>query len=58
MSVKLKPCPFCGSKYVEIIKPFNKEYQVQCGDCYATSCVETTPKKAVKAWNMRAKNED
>lgn len=52
--VKLEPCPFCGSKYVGIIIPIEKEYQVQCGDCYASSSIESTVNKAIKAWNRRA----
>jgi Lar family restriction alleviation protein len=53
---ELKPCPFCGSKYLGIIAPVEKAYQVQCGDCYASASVEQTKKKAIAAWNRRAKN--
>lgn len=54
ISKKLETCPFCGSKYIGVIIPIEKEYQVQCGDCYASSSIESTEKKAIKAWNRRA----
>lgn len=57
MSKNLEPCPFCGSKYIGVIVPIEKGYQVQCGDCYASSSVESTEKKAIKAWNRRAATE-
>ena len=58
MENELKPCPFCGSKYIGIIIPIEKEYQVQCGDCYASASVEQTNKKAISVWNRRIKSDN
>ncbi|MEG1404730.1 MAG: Lar family restriction alleviation protein, partial [Oscillospiraceae bacterium] len=57
MNEELKLCPFCGSKYVSVIVPVETEYQVQCGNCYASSSIESTEKKAIKAWNRRPKSD-
>lgn len=58
MKNELRPYPFCGSKYIGIIIPIEKEYQIQCGDCYASASVEQTKKKAISAWNRRVRNDD
>ena len=57
MSVKLKPCPFCGSE-AKIFTLSNCWY-VRCmasaNKCTVMPCTrpETTPDKAVRSWNRR-----
>lgn len=57
--MKLKPCPFCGSKDVELIKavPPEKRFWVEC---YNFSCGSRTGnigrgKWAIEAWNRRSR---
>ena len=51
-------CPFCGSKYVEIVreKRFMKNdlYSVRCLCCGASSGMAGSESGAVRAWTMRA----
>ena len=52
--VKLKPCPFCGSKakmrhYIQL-----SYYYVQCLNCYGAACMCNMPEEAAEAWNRRA----
>lgn len=60
--VKLKPCPFCGSKQVEV-------RQIKDGwsiGCTTTNCLcqwwftrqFTDKEQAIKAWNRRANNDN
>lgn len=54
--IKLKPCPFCGSKSVEIEKPFRRSkvipWVVKCSICRA-NVFDRTKKAVVKTWNTR-----
>jgi Lar family restriction alleviation protein len=61
---KLKPCPFCGSKKVEIsessfgpvnMKPYAVFQSVWCDGCNMdVSMGRVTEKQAIKMWNKRA----
>jgi uncharacterized protein YxeA len=56
---KLKPCPYCGSTNVEIVRGLY--YQVSCNDCFFFAPVpldesgsrirETTELDAINLWN-------
>lgn len=56
--IKLKPCPFCGGKGVEILEAENKylyyRYMAQCQKCGANAKLGRTKEEARKAWNRRA----
>lgn len=70
MPNELKPCPFCGSRYLSMSKGaswIDKKYQgriraIVCGDCGAFGGVfntlalsnEVAEKRAVESWNRRA----
>lgn len=58
--VKLKPCPFCGSKQIgvmvhdEFYPNLPLMYGVTCYDCQAGSCqFFRTTEEAIEAWNKR-----
>lgn len=57
----LKPCPFCGSKGVEILEDENKylyyRYMAQCQKCGANAKLSRTKEEARKAWNRRNNHE-
>ena len=59
--IKLKPCPFCGGKGVEILEDGNKylyyRYMAQCQKCGANAKLSRTKEEARKAWNRRAEHE-
>lgn len=62
MRVKPKPCPNCGSKYVEMwYGLFGYDcFEVRCLDCGYIGELGETRAAAVKAWNndeRRKKNE-
>ena len=52
---KLKPCPFCGSDNVLVIKSdiLNPSWYVRCKDCKVMSTFYKTREKAVDHWNRR-----
>lgn len=52
-----KPCPFCGSPYMQI-HVTGKGYEVYCLGCRARSPISHTAELAVLAWNRRTKNEN
>lgn len=56
---KLKQCPFCGSKHIDIyIKGNeNKKYAVVCNDCDARAGRKKTKQAAADEWNKRYGNE-
>lgn len=62
MSVELKPCPFCGSKWTQVrwmgfdnnSSAFCTGYRAECTDCGAITKAFTREKDAVEAWNRRA----
>jgi Lar family restriction alleviation protein len=59
--IKLKNCPFCGSKWTQvryINNPFDKKhvyggYRAECCDCYVTTKACKTPEEAAALWNNR-----
>ena len=51
MSDELKPCPFCGSKSINI-KGNKKRYAI-CYICAARTKNGDTTKEAIKRWNER-----
>ena len=67
MSEKLKPCPHCGSKEVEVVTGFSDyDFYVECGNCGCRSqtyinlgdktdeeCIDL----AINSWNRRVNNE-
>ena len=46
----LYPCPFCGSRHVELIR---RERRVVCADCYAEGPTADLTEQAVRYWNQR-----
>lgn len=53
---ELKPCPFCGSKDIEIFK-YIINYFAQCNNCGMTSGKSTTKKSLILYWNTRLQNK-
>lgn len=53
MQVKPKPCPNCGSKYVEMWTKFfgSNGFEVRCLDCGYIGELGKTRAAAVRAWN-------
>lgn len=51
---KLKPCPFCGGD--AITKIFAMGSWIICFICGAETAMYPSEKKAIEAWNRRAKN--
>ena len=61
--IKLKPCPFCGATdgdWVTLVRTVGEDvFFVECRRCAASGpwYTEKAGKKAVAAWNRRAKGE-
>lgn len=53
--IKLKPCPFCRSKNVEVRG--NQWYWVECRDCFTSISPCSTEKEAIEEWNRWAIDE-
>lgn len=59
MPNELKPCPFCGCKYVfmrtthRIDNVFNTQYEVYCSKCSARGGSRITEQTAREHWNRR-----
>lgn len=53
--IKLKPCPFCGSKVKKVSLPFLGTQMFICKRCGADVCFNGAEygQKAVDAWNRR-----
>lgn len=50
--IKLKPCPFCGSKAV--VQPFMGYWAVTCSGCGGSVVGKyDKAKEAIKVWNRR-----
>lgn len=54
---KLKPCPFCDSKHIDITSYGEVMWFIQCDNCYATFPEFETKEQAIDAWNRRATDE-
>lgn len=52
--IKLKACPCCGSRWVELIN-YKPEVQVQCFGCFLNTGPHETDEEAAKTWNRRRK---
>lgn len=58
MEIKLKPCPFCGSRSVDLLRNSTK-VAFSCSDCKAVSAWFDDPSDAINAWNkMENDNND
>ena len=61
--MKIKPCPFCGCKTVDLLAEteyFPPVYVVKCGKCKAEGPYEyedCDENAAIKKWNKRAKGD-
>ena len=57
MDAELKPCPFCGSKNLEVqvenFRESNEQWYVECLGCGMVSHKEYPSEKAIAAWNTR-----
>jgi len=47
---EVKPCPFCGSDFVEINRG---GWWGECGNCGAEGPAKETREEALAAWNLR-----
>lgn len=56
MNEELKPCPFCGSKYIRILGGGNTFPYVECSNCFVSTASELTRAEAIKNWNRRVKD--
>ena len=56
-SIKIKPCPFCGSEYVSFGMLEDICY-IECWDCSASIETYSGIEDAVKKWNRQAINRD
>jgi Lar family restriction alleviation protein len=50
---KVKPCPFCGSKKVEINRTNQNACWVSCTECGAHVWSDPSRQAAIKFWNRR-----
>lgn len=50
---KLKPCPFCGCKEIDVEESCGDTY-IQCSGCGITSNLYKSKRNAVEFWNRRA----
>jgi Lar family restriction alleviation protein len=53
---KLKPCPFCGERKIELVEPdyFFGSWFCECTACRQAIAAGETQEKAIKKWNRRA----
>lgn len=49
----IKPCPFCGSKKVEVCRTNPDACWIRCGKCGADAPSHKERKKAISIWNRR-----
>ena len=48
---ELKPCPFCGSKNVDVTKIGPEDWWLQCRGCGATGPIGESEEETIKLWN-------
>lgn len=51
---KIKPCPFCGSKKVEVNRTNENACWISCIRCAAQADSKPARKDAIKLWNKRS----
>jgi hypothetical protein len=61
--IKLKPCPFCGSKFApdfeeDTYHNFRVVCRLKLGGCGASTALNARLIGAVKDWNRRVNNEN
>lgn len=54
---KIKPCPFCGSKKVDVCRTNENACWIRCGRCGADAPGDPHRKVAISIWNKRPKVE-
>ena len=56
---EILPCPFCGSKNIEVIKvpDYSAKFLVKCSDCLVRLPEIWQKGKAIEAWNTRVSYE-
>lgn len=52
---KIKPCPFCGSKKVQVCRTNENACWIRCGRCGADAPSDPLRKVAIRIWNKRPK---
>ena len=52
MSIKLKPCPFCGSDRIELTIMCG-EFYIECTECKSRGKRDIDRQEAIDAWNHR-----
>lgn len=55
MNEKIKPCPFCGSKKVDVCRTNENACWIRCAKCGADAPHDPTRKVAIRNWNKRPK---
>lgn len=59
--IKLKPCPFCGSKGITLTSVYSDLHQVGCSNLSCKVLPQTwgydTLEEAIEAWNWRYTDE-
>jgi|GEM_PF-5632043 len=59
MKEKLKPCPFCGSENIEIVRsPITERFIATCNSCAASSRYFNDEDEAIDGWNMRVEESE
>ena len=60
---RLKPCPFCGGKSIDIIRikdsfwDTGETYHVKCANCNVETQTYFRKIDAIEAWNRRVDND-
>ena len=57
MEAELKPCPFCGSKRINVIIDTHDYYLIGCHDCHTEGPQANTVHEAIAKWNERTDNK-
>ena len=62
MSIKLKPCPFCGSKRLVVeldeLSSLVMAFYVSCKNCLMQGPMSDDDEIAIDLWNRRAEVKD
>ena len=57
---ELKPCPFCGSKFIRIVDwddEDGKVYWARCEKCYVSTQSCLRKRDVIELWNRRDDND-